>query len=234
MAEQNNLGSPSTGYLEDLSAWLQDDVVPDEPANSLPHLLSALEVRAASPLNQSALGRDLGYTRDAMVRRLMRLTNTFAVLPCPQRDDRGESIPGAAAKHYLTDPLLAWLPSRLRSGLQPPELSRLSEQALAVALARATDELQAGRWVSGDTVGYLRTGSGNEVDLSPLAVPSSTGSALTVPMESKWVEDGWRTEARTIEARFKRGIVATKSILDLKHLSWAVPAPLLAMLLGDA
>lgn len=234
VAEQDKFGAPSRGYLEDLSAWLQDDVVPDEPANSLPHLLSSLEQRSTSPLNQSGLARDLGYSRDAMTRRLTRLTNTFAVLTCPQRADRDEPVAGAAAKHYLTDPLLAWLPTRLRSGLPAPELSRLSEQALAVAMARTADELQAGRWVNADTIGYSRTGSGNEVDLCPITLPTSTGSALSVPIESKWVEQGWRSQARTIEGRFGRGIVATKSILDLKHPSWAVPAPLLAMLLGEA
>jgi hypothetical protein len=55
----------------------------------------------------------------------------------------------------------------------------------------------------------------------------------TVPLESKWVEQGWKCEARTIDAKFGRGILATKSVLDTTGGSWAVPAPLLALLLQD-
>jgi hypothetical protein len=50
-------------------------------------------------------------------------------------------------------------------------------------------------------------------------------------MESKWVSDGWRPEARTIEQRFGRGFIATKSVLDLTHPAWAVPVGVLALLL---
>jgi hypothetical protein len=50
-------------------------------------------------------------------------------------------------------------------------------------------------------------------------------------LESKWVEQGWKSEARTIDAKFGRGILATKSVLDTTGGIWAVPAPLLALLL---
>jgi uncharacterized protein len=33
------------------------------------------------------------------------------------------------------------------------------------------------------------------------------------------------------EAKYRNGILATKSILDTQHPTWAVPAPLLALLL---
>jgi uncharacterized protein len=61
---------------------------------------------------------------------------------------------------------------------------------------------------------------------------SPAGVRPTVPIESKWVDHGWRREALTIEAKHGTGIVATKTILDLGHNAWAIPAPLLAMLLG--
>ena len=35
-----------------------------------------------------------------------------------------------------------------------------------------------------------------------------------------------------MEAKHGAGIVATKSILDFEHPTWAVPAPLVALLLG--
>jgi hypothetical protein len=86
--------------------------------------------------------------------------------------------------------------------------------------------------VAGDAIGYVRTGSGNEVDLGPIHLPSAGGSRLSVPIEAKWVDANWRSEARVIEQKYGAGVVATKSVLDLTHKTWAVPAPLLALLLG--
>ena len=70
-------------------------------------------------------------------------------------------------------------------------------------------------WVADDTIGYSRTSSGNEIDFSPVRVPTEEGSGLTIPIESKWVDDGWRREALVMEGRYGRGVMATKSILDL-------------------
>jgi hypothetical protein len=55
---------------------------------------------------------------------------------------------------------------------------------------------------------------------------------MTNPIEAKWVTAGWRSEARTIEGKFARGVVATRTITDLQHPSWAVPAPVVALLLN--
>ncbi|HEX2744901.1 MAG TPA: hypothetical protein VHN16_10930 [Streptosporangiaceae bacterium] len=110
-------------------------------------------------------------------------------------------------------------------------MTRLTEMTIGVALARAIDDLEEGRWVTGDTIGYARTSGGREVDLGPVTIPSANGPVTTVPLESKWVERGWKGEARTIAAKFGRGVLATKSILDTTGNTWAVPAPFLALLL---
>ena len=82
-----------------------------------------------------------------------------------------------------------------------------------------------------DTIGYARTGAGNEIDLLPVPISSAAGAARTVPIEGKWVDDQWRSDARTIQAKYGNGILATKSILNTDHPTWAIPAPLLALLL---
>jgi hypothetical protein len=46
------------------------------------------------------------------------------------------------------------------------------------------------------------------------------------------VVDGWRAEARVIEGRFGEGILATRTVLDTSTKSWALPAPLVSLLLG--
>jgi uncharacterized protein len=94
------------------------------------------------------------------------------------------------------------------------------------------DGLEPGRWISGDTIGYARTTSGNEVDLLPVNVASPAGLRPTCSIESKWVDGGWRREAMTIEGKYAGGIVATKTVLDFDSPAWAVPAPLLMMILG--
>jgi uncharacterized protein len=77
----------------------------------------------------------------------------------------------------------------------------------------------------------MTTGGGNEVDLLPIAITSSAGASRTVPIEGKWVDDQWRRDARAIETKYSNGILATKSILSTGHPTWAIPAPLLALLL---
>jgi hypothetical protein len=54
---------------------------------------------------------------------------------------------------------------------------------------------------------------------------------LSVPIESKWVSSGWRSEAKAIEAKFAGGVVASRTVLDLAHPAWALPAPVLVLLL---
>ena len=140
-------------------------------------------------------------------------------------------MPGAQSKLYLSDPVLAWLGPRLRAGLRSPDFTRLTEACLGVALARVVDDLEPGRWANDDSIGYLRTGGGREIDLAPIPVPGPSGTVTTVPIESKWVASGWRAEARTIEGKFAGGVVATRSVVDFSHPAWALPAPLLALLL---
>ena len=160
----------------------------DAPQESVPLLLSGLGRRAAAPLNVSHTAEALGYPgRSALERRITRLISTFATITCPRRDDGGAVVPGSQAKLYFTDPLLAWLPGRLRAGLPSPDMTVLTEMTLGVALARAIDDLDEGRWVSGDTIGYGRSASGNKLDFAPVAVPTTAGSATTTPIEGKWI-----------------------------------------------
>jgi len=213
VAEYHRTGSVSEAFLRDLAAWLHRDIDPDADDDSVPKLLSGYGSRR---------GLDL---------RLTRLVRTYAAIWSHQIDDDARQIAGSQPKLYLCDPVLAWLGPRLRSGLPLPNFTRLTEACIGAALARVVDDLQPGRWENGDSIGYLRTGGGNEIDFGPVTVPSPAGPVKTVPIESKWVSSGWRAEAKTIEGRFAIGIVATRSILDVSHRAWAFPAPIVALLL---
>lgn len=230
--ESVTTGATSQGYLRDLESWIVADVDPDETPDSVTLLLDTLSARAASPLNLASTARELGYgSRNKLDRRIKRLIATFAAIECPQRNDRGAVIGGAQSKFYLTDPILAWLPSRLRAGLPEPDLTTLTEMAIGTTLALALETAQEGRLAVGDTIGYLRTGSGQEVDLCPVPTPTANGARLTTPLESKWVSRGWRSEAKVVETRYQAGILATRNILDVSEPAWAVPAPLVSLLI---
>lgn len=228
VAEHSQLGSVTDGFMADLESWLHRDVEPAAGPESIPLLLDALSHRSTSPLSVNSTAQELGYNKDTFDRRLRRMMASHALLRCPQRDG-GLLVRGAQAKYYLTDPLLAWLPSRRRAGLASPDMTQLTEATIAIASARAIDNIDEGRWLHGDTIGYTRTSNDREIDLAPVPVPDRSGTVDTVPLESKWVDRGWKSEARTITGKYGRGIVATKTVLDLEGAVWAVPAPLLAL-----
>ena len=227
-------GFHDRGFLEDLHSWLRRDVDPDGPPESIMALLEGLSRRSSSPLDRAGSSVALEYPSKAVFeRRLGRLVASYAAVWCPQRNSLGRSVPGTQPKLYLADPILAWIPFLLRAGTDAPDFTRLAEQAIGVGLARVIDDLEPGRWIAGETIGYGRTSTGNEVDLTPVNVASSAGSRPTCPIESKWVDGGWRREALTIEGKYARGIVATKTVLDFEAPAWAVPAPLLMMILAE-
>jgi len=229
--EHERNGAVSKDYFRDLAAWLRGDVEPDQRPESIPVLLSTLCGHATSPLNIARAAESMGYTRAAFEVRLDRLVSTSAAHWCPHRDDRGNRVVGAQSKLYLTDPVLAWLPSQLRAGLPEPDMTALTEMAMGISQARAIDDLEETRWIAADTIGFTRTGGPKEIDLAPVPTLSSGGAMMTVPIEAKWVDSGWRSEAKVVEGKYGSGVLATKSLLDLDHPSWAVPAPLVALLL---
>jgi uncharacterized protein len=231
--EHERDGRVSDAFVDDLLAWLHREVDPNVPAESIARLLDGLVERSTSPLSRASAAEALGYSnRDTFDRRINRLVTNFAALWCQQVDDRGRAIPKAFAKLYLTDPLLAWLPSRTRAGMASPDFSHLSEATIGVAVARAVEERQPGRWLAQDTIGYLRTQSGKEIDFAPVPLPTAAGESMTTPIESKWVSHGWRSEALVMENRLHRGVMATRNVVDTTHDVWALPAPVVAALLG--
>jgi predicted AAA+ superfamily ATPase len=233
VAEHTRTGAVGEDFLDDLEAWLHRDVDSDSPMDSIPRLLGELHARSTAPLNRAAVATSLSYaSRQTLDLRLNRLVRNFAAVWCHHISDQGGRVSGAQSKLYLTDPLLSWLGHHLRAGSPVPDMTALTEATLAVHLAIAIDDQQPGRWVNGDTIGYVRTGRGNEIDFGPVAIPTAGGIARTTPLEAKWVTHGWRSEALVTENRFGHGVLATKTITDFSHPAWALPAPTVALLLG--
>lgn len=231
VGEYHRSGSVSAEFTFDLLSWLAGDVDPDGPAESVPRLLAELNRRTSAPLDVRNTANAVGMSRERLRVRLARLTSTFAAVWCAQADDRGRQIGGAQSKLYLLDPVIAQLPALRDGAFETPSMAALTEAQIAIELARAVDRLHPDRFVEQRAVNYARTGSGNEVDFSPVPIHRGGIEAQTVPIEGKWVTHNWRSEALTMRGRYGRGVLATKNILDTTGEVWALPAPIVALLL---
>lgn len=185
--------------------------------------LLKLTAGLASPLNMSALARDVGVSMSVAKARWNDLVTTFLAWPC-FLEDRGAPKLRAQHKGYFLDPALARLAAvRADRANVPPDLTLLSEQQLGVTLARRFEHDDPGSFLRFDSVMFARTSTKAEVDF--------VCSGEAVPIESKYVDGTWKRAAQTLRARFGRGIVATRSVLALDGDVWAVPAPLVALLI---
>jgi len=219
-------GDVTPGFRQDL--W---DVIRGEAIRAtslgdadLLNFLARIAEGIASPLNASAVAREVGLgSHHAVNDRINDLAFAFQTWRCHQADGHGRPITNARRKVYFVDPLIARLPSERNGAYRPPDVTRLSEQQIGLALARAAAGGRADRFVAGEAVLYERTDTGREIDFV---------GAGQVPVESKYVERNWKSEARTIAARHGRGILATRNVLDTDGDVWAIPAGILAWLLG--
>lgn len=231
VAEGLRDGAVSEAFCRDLVDWLAPDVTPDDPQETVLGLLEALAMRMAAPLDVSNTGAEIGLTRERLKTRLNRLVNAIAAFWCHQVDADGRRIKGSQSKLYLADPLLARLPHLLDHAYALPGTPLLSEAALGITIARAIEQLHEGRLLEGISVGYARTGSGNEIDFAPIPLRVGGSRTASIPLESKWVSVKWRSEALTMENTHAGGLLATKSILDVDgHPTWAVPAGIVALI----
>jgi predicted AAA+ superfamily ATPase len=232
VAEHMRAGRVSESFCLDLRSWLSADVTADDPPDAVLRLLSEVGRRMTSPLHVSGLADALGLGRTATTTRINRLRSSVAALSCPQIGADGTPVAGSQSKLYLLDPLLSLLPQILEPGLDVADMTRQSEAALAAALARRIERLHPGRLLEGRAIGYGRTSGGREVDFAPMPIRVGGMTTSTTPLESKWVSSAWRREALVVENKYGRGVLATKDILDTTHPVWALPAPLVALLLG--
>lgn len=157
--------------------------------------------------------------------RLDALRRAFVAFPVHR--ERGLAPrPQAQAKWYFIDPRLARIASDFGAG-SPPDVTAVSEQQIAVALLRALEVESPGAAVRHDTLLFYRSRTNAEIDFV------SPAFARTC-VESKFVNRAWGRAFQTIQASGRRtGIVATRSGTRRHDGGWALPAGLVAYLLGS-
>jgi predicted AAA+ superfamily ATPase len=232
VGETLHRGDISPEFVFDLLSWLTGDVDPDGPPDSVVRLLQELHRRTAAPLNLRNTAETLNTTRERLGTRLNRLVDTFGAFWCPKLGEDGLPAPNSQSKLYLIDPLIARLPHLRDPSSRATDMTCLAEGQLALELARSIDRLAPGRFVEQRAVLYARTSTGNEVDFAPVPIIVSGAQSATTPLEAKWVSRKWRREALVMRGRYGNGVLATKDIVDLTDDVWAVPAPIIALLLN--
>ncbi len=180
----------------------------------------------ASPTNRHDIATDLGTSANTVRRRIDALRDAMTVWPCHPCRPTGVLRPALRSqqKTYFTDPIYSLVP---RHAETPSNLGALSEQQLGVALLRSFARANPVAYPDFDSVLFHRTPARKEIDF---VGPGFGGLAI----ESKYVgQRRWRRSARTLAASRWRGVVATRSALDLEDDELiAVPTGLLAWLIG--
>jgi predicted AAA+ superfamily ATPase len=181
----------------------------------------------ASPINATRIAEDVGLTGHQLaLDRMHDLESAFLAWRC-HRIKKGRPNPAAQRKLYFVDPLLAQLPHR-RSGSYPePDVSKLNEQQIGLALARAVALDSPASFVQVERVMYEKTETtGAEIDF--------VGPELEIPFECKYTDGTWKKEALTMRASYGQGVMATRTPLVTgdEEPIWAVPSAVVAWLLA--
>ena len=170
-----------------------------------------------SPVSYAALADDFDISQPTVRRRFDELRETFVVWPCHREAGLRPKL-NARAKVYFVDPVYMRL-----AGL-PPDDSLVSEQQLGMALLRSFERERPGSFMEFDQVLHHRSNTRREIDF----VGCNFGG---VAIESKHVDGRWHRDAQTLRASGWRGIVATRSELDLADAELiAMPTAMLAWL----
>ncbi|MDO8187076.1 AAA family ATPase [Conexibacter sp. JD483] len=187
-------------------------------------LLARLAKNLASPLTVSTVREEMAVDSPHTARaRLQDLVFSYLVWPCHRREGDLPRL-SSQAKYYFVDPLMARLAALRSPGAAlEPDSSVLTEQQLGLALLRSVERERPGGYAEFSDVMYQRTSS-KEVDFC--------GPRLgAFGFEGKYVDAGWRQEAKTVRAAFGAGVLATRGLIDTSGDVWAVPAPFVAWML---
>lgn len=187
-------------------------------------ILRSIASSLGSLYSVQGLAAAVGVAHATAEARLDALRRAFLAFPV-HREQGLAPRPQSQGKWYFTDPRLARLAAEFGAG-SPPDMTAVSEQQIAVALLRSLEDETPGAAVRHDTLLYYRSRTRAEIDFVSPAFPGTC-------VESKFVDRGWGRAFQTIEASGRRhGIVATRSGTKKHDGGWALPAGLVAFLLG--
>jgi uncharacterized protein len=189
--------------------------------------LDRLVQNLCTPVNASTVATDVGLRDgDRVNDRINDLVTNFLAWRC-YRLRGGLPNPAAQRKVYFIDPLIAQLAYRRNARFTDPDSTKLNEQQIGLAVARAVAQAQPTAFIEADRVMYERTETDSEIDFA--------GPELDVPFECKYTDATWRREAQTMRARYGKGVIVTRTPMAVgdEEPVWAIPAGIAAWLLDS-
>jgi hypothetical protein len=223
-------GAVSDGFIQGLWDVVAGDAIRATRMSEteIAAFMDRLVQNLCSPVTLSTISDDVGLSgHQAVSDRIEDLVRAFLAWRCHRVKD-GLPNTGAQRKVYFVDPLIAQLAHMRNANYVDPDLSRLNEQQIGLALARSVSFRAPAAFVQADRVMYERTETDSEIDF---VGPDLEG----VPFECKYTDLNWRREAQTMTARYGRGVMVTRSPLVLGEHEpvWAIPAGIVSWLLAS-
>lgn len=184
-------------------------------------LFGLLAAGVGGPANHRALATAMASSPQTIKRRIEALHHAAVLWPV-MRENALRPMPAAQAFAYPIDPALHPAdPTAL-----PDEVAtRRARQQAVIAVVRALQADRPDTVVDTSQVLYHRTGTGTFIDV----VGPDLGEFGIVVRDG---DRGWRVAARTLRTSRWRGIVTTRSVLDLEDREvLAVPLSMLVWLI---
>lgn len=187
-------------------------------------MLHRISRSLSSRINLTRMAREIGVgSHNTASERIVDLTRALITWPCHKEGDHGLPALKAQSKLYFSDPVYAALAAWRQPHLTPPDSAALTEQQVGLALLRHMPE-PAGSPDAYDRPMFTIVGK-REIDF---VAPEMTGFGIEV----KYTDRVTRTDSAPLRSRFGRGIIASRTALDLDSEVIVMPAGALGLLLG--
>ncbi len=176
----------------------------------------------------TSLGESLGADRRTAEDYARMLALMFSVLILHKLDPKrwGPQL-RAQRKLYLVDPLLAYLPRRIRQVAVDPDVPALVENVVMMALFRSEERMLAEDFAVPQMLFYWKSQSGGEVD----AIIGRTKQQSAI--EVKYKGDVRPKDIAALTRSFPRGVVTTRETFDLSNRNFPrIPVPLFLWVLA--
>jgi len=224
-------GSVSDAVLRDLWGLIEGELGkrgrdPLRAYRTLEHAVRTMGQRT----HWTALGEALDTNYHAAEDYATLMARAFALLVLYKYElHRGGPQLRAEKKLYVVDPLLAYIPRRVRQVGLRPEAPALAETAVAIALFRSDEQPLIEQFALPQGLFYWRSQSGGEVDF----LVGHGAIADRIPIEVKYQTTITGRDLAAMRRSFARGLLITIDALDLDHPPFLqIPATLFLWLLG--
>lgn len=193
-------------------------------------LIERVAIGLGGPFAWARAAREMDVHPDTAKRYVRFLTLGFTLLPLFFWDLSEASFNKAKQrKVYFRDPVFARLPAAARSTQRSVAEDGLVEGLVAEAIYRAVPMSLLETLPLPRSVGYWKATSGREIDF--LADPTRA----LLPVEVKWgdASSSISNARKAISATFERGIVLSRSTLDLERVVPTIPVSVFLYLVSN-